>query len=132
LYSNSVRLGQATVADSIDNSFHPKFLPKEAVLGTSQYTDSSIYPPMDVSQTFANPMYPLMQTINDERSRTGLSHEKIQKIQELKLLMNRYSSYHTNPDEIIRLAIFNSINGDDTLLDGKLEQLRTIDSLGKY
>lgn len=47
---------------------------------------------------------------------------------ELKRLMNRYSQYHTDPDGIIRLAVYNSINSDDTLL----EQLRSIDSLAKY
>jgi hypothetical protein len=37
-----------------------------------------------------------------------------------------------NPDGVIRLAIYNSTNGDDTLLNSKLDQLRTIDSLAKY
>jgi hypothetical protein len=54
------------------------------------------------------------------------------KIEELKALMNKYPRYHTNPDSIVRLAVYNSINGDNTLLDDKLEQLRTIDSLAKY
>ena len=48
------------------------------------------------------------------------------------MLLNKYPQYHTNPDDISRLAIYNSINGDNTLLDNKLEQLRTIDSLAKY
>jgi hypothetical protein len=47
-------------------------------------------------------------------------------------LMNKYPRYHTNPDSIIRLAVYNSIKGDNTLLDDKLEQLRMIDSLAKY
>jgi hypothetical protein len=59
--------------------------------------------------------------------RTSLSQASIQKIQGLKVLMNKYARYHTNPHDIIRLAIFNSINGDDTLLDYKLEQLRSMD-----
>ena len=63
---------------------------------------------------------------------TGLSQGAVQKIQEFKVLMNKYPQYHTNPDAIIRLAIYNSINGDNTLLDQKLEQLRTIDSLAKF
>ena len=70
--------------------------------------------------------------MDDQRYVTGLSQETIQKIQELKRLMNKYPQYHTNPDGIIRLAIYNSINGDNTLLDDKLEQLRTIDSLAKF
>jgi hypothetical protein len=68
-----------------------------------------------------------------EDQRNGcLSPDAIQKIRELKALLNKYPRYHTNPDGIIRLAIYNSINGDNTLLDDKLEQLRTIDSLAKY
>jgi hypothetical protein len=63
---------------------------------------------------------------------SGLSPDAIQKIQQLKALMNKYPRYHTNPDSIIRLAAYNSINGDNTLLDDKLEQLSTIDSLAKY
>jgi hypothetical protein len=64
----------------------------------------------------------------DDQRNGGLSQDAIQKIQELKALMNKYPRYHANPDGIIRLAIYNSINGDYTLLDDKLEQLRTIDS----
>ena len=56
------------------------------------------------------------------------TQDKIIKIEELRRLMNKHPQYHPNPDAIIRLAIFNSINHDNTLLDGKLEQLRIIDS----
>ena len=70
--------------------------------------------------------------MDDQRYGTGLSQETIQKIEQLKRLVYKYPQYHTNPDGIIRLAIYNSINGDDTLLDDKLEQLRNIDSLAKY
>lgn len=41
--------------------------------------------------------------------------------------MNKYPQYHTNPDGIIKFAMYNSINGDDMLLDDKLEQLRSMD-----
>lgn len=58
---------------------------------------------------------------------TGLSWGAVQKIQELKRLINKYPQYC--PDGIIGLAIYNSINGDDSLLDDKLEQLRRLDSL---
>jgi len=67
-------------------------------------------------------------TADGQSYRTSLSWGSVQKIQELKGLMNRYSYYHTNPDDIIKFAIYNSINGDDTLLDDKLEQLRSLDS----
>ncbi len=63
----------------------------------------------------------------EESYGTSLSQEKILKIGEFKRLLNKYHHYHENPDGIIKLAIYNSIIGDDTLLDGKLEQLRTID-----
>jgi hypothetical protein len=65
--------------------------------------------------------------------------------------MNKYPQYHTNPDDIIGLTIYNSINGrslvhhaavdaklynsidgDDTLLDELEQSRRTIDSLAKY
>jgi hypothetical protein len=77
-------------------------------------------------------MYRPLPTIDEQRYGSGLSQDAIQKIQELKALMNKYPRYHTNPDGIIRLAVYNSVNGDNTLLDDKLEQLRTIDSLAKY
>jgi hypothetical protein len=113
LYSKTFPLGHATVADSVGDAFQPRY-------STS------------IPQYSASPMYPPMQIMEDQSHGTGLSQGKIQKIQELKALMNKYPRYHTNPDGIIRLAVYNSINGDNTLLDDKLEQLRTIDSLAKY
>ncbi|MGB8938002.1 MAG: hypothetical protein WCC17_23170 [Candidatus Nitrosopolaris sp.] len=65
--------------------------------------------------------------MDDQNFGTGLSLDNILKIGELKRLVNKYPQYHTNPDDIIRWAIYHSINGDNTLLDDKLEQLRTID-----
>ena len=41
-------------------------------------------------------------------------------------------NHFMNPDGIIQWAIHCSINGDNTFLDDKLEQLRSIDSLAKY
>ena len=67
--------------------------------------------------------------MDHQKYRTSLSRDKILKIDEFKRLMNKFSGYHTNPDGIIKSAIYNSINGDDTLIDHKLEQLRTFDSL---
>jgi len=102
----------ATVADSIDDTFKPTYIPQQAPLRTSQYKSSPTL------------LLPRM----DEKYGTGLSQDKIIKIEELRRLMNKHPQYHPNPDAIIRLAIFNSINHDNTLLDGKLEQLRIIDS----
>ena len=115
LYNQNVHLGHVTVADNAGNRFQPRYIPEQTLLA--------------VSPNIANPMYRHMPTTDGQSYGTSLSWGAVRKIQELKGLMNKYSSYHTNPDDIIRFAIYNSINGDDTLLDDKLEQLRTIDSL---
>ena len=66
----------------------------------------------------------------DESHGTGLSPEKILKIEQLRRLVYKYPQYQNNdPDSIMRWAVYNSINGDNTLLDDKLSQLRYIDSL---
>ena len=108
-------IGSATVTDSVVDTFQPRYLPQQI--------------PPQISQNFADPLYGPQHTMDDQSS---LSQGKILKIDELKRLMNKYPQYHTNPDAIIRLAIYNSINGDNTLLDQKLEQLRSIDSLAKF
>ena len=74
-----------------------------------------------------------MHTMNDQGKGPGLSQGTILKIEQLRRLLNKYPQYQNNdPDEIVRLVIFYCINGDNTLLDDKLEQLCTIDSLAKY
>jgi hypothetical protein len=65
--------------------------------------------------------------MENQINQNSLSTEKIQKIQELKLLMNKHPQSHQDSDGMVRLAIYNSINHDNTLLDGMLEQLRNID-----
>jgi hypothetical protein len=102
-----VQFGHATIPDSVANPFQPRY--------PSHYS--------------ASPMYPPMRTMDDPSSRTGLPWDNIVKIQELKRLVYKYPHYCANPDGTIKLAIYNSINGDYTLLDDKLEQLRSIDSL---
>jgi hypothetical protein len=77
-------------------------------------------------------MYLPRQVIDDQSYGTSLPQSAIRKIQEFKVLMNKYPKYHNIPDGIILWAIYNSINSDSTLLDSKLDQLRTIDSLAKY
>jgi hypothetical protein len=106
------QFGYATIADSVGNTFQPKYIPQQSPLGTSQYYNSRI-------------LRQLPRT--DEKYGTGLSQDNIIKIEEVKRLMNKHPQYHPNPDGVIRLAIFNSINGDDTLLDDKLQQLRIMD-----
>jgi hypothetical protein len=63
---------------------------------------------------------------------TTLSQETILKIQELKRLIYRYSQYHRNPAAVINCIVYYCKNGDNTLLDEKLEQLRSIDAISKY
>ncbi|MGB6526855.1 MAG: hypothetical protein WBF33_01990 [Candidatus Nitrosopolaris sp.] len=111
LYNKNVQSGHATIPDSIGDILQPRYVPQQI--------------PLDVSQYYASPP-PL--TMNDQRYEPGLSLDNILKIGELKRLVNKYPQYHTNPDGIIRLAIYNSINGDNKPLDEKLEQLRRIDS----
>jgi hypothetical protein len=53
------------------------------------------------------------------------------KIEELKRLVKKYPQYCTDPDAIIKWAVHCS-NGDNKLLDGKLEQLRSIDNFDFY
>jgi len=113
LHNQSVHFRHATVPDSVGDRFQPRYIPEQT--------------PLDVSPNFANPMYLHVSTSDGQSYGTGLSWRTVQKIQEFKELMNKYSSYHTNPDDIIRFAIFNSINRDDTLLDSKLDQLRSMD-----
>ncbi|MGB6533088.1 MAG: hypothetical protein WBF33_33775 [Candidatus Nitrosopolaris sp.] len=105
--------GSATVADSVDDTFQPKYISQQTPLGISQYYTSSMYRPL-----------PTM----DEQRYDGLSQDTIQKADELKRLAYKYPQYLPNPDGIIRLAIFNSINGDNQLLDQMLEQFRRLDS----
>jgi hypothetical protein len=69
-----------------------------------------------------------MNTMDDEETATQ-SQETTQKIQELRRLVYRYVHYYRNPDAIIKCATYWSINGDNTILDEKLEQLRSIDAI---
>ena len=107
-------IGSATIANSIGDTFQQRYVPQQAPIGTPS---STIRPPL--------------HTMDDQRN-GGLSQYAIQKIQDLKRLVNKYPQYCANTDGVIKFAIYNSINGDYTLLDDKLEQLRTIDSLTKY
>ena len=70
-----------------------------------------------------------MNTTDDETT-TTFSHETTLKIQEFKRLIYKYSQYHRNPGAVINCIVYYCNNGDNTLLDEKLEQLRTFDSMG--
>jgi len=109
-------IGSATVADSIGDTFQPRYIPRQAPIGT---------PPLTI--------YPPLHTLYDQGNGPGLSQGTILKIEQLRRLLNKYPQYQNNdPDEIVRLVVFYCMNGDNTLLDDKLEQLRSIDSLTKY
>jgi hypothetical protein len=104
-------IGSRTVADTVGETFQPQYIPQQRHRALSQYP--------------ASPMYPPRLIMNDPSYRT--SSQDIVKIQELKLLMNKHPQCHPNPDGIIRLAAYNSMNHDNTVLDGMLERLRKID-----
>jgi hypothetical protein len=93
---NNHNIGSVTVADTVGDTFNPK----QAPLGTSQYSTS--------------PMYPSRQ-IMDESYGTSLPRSAI----------NKYPQYC--PDGLLQWIIISCVNGDNQLLDDKLEQLRTID-----
>ncbi len=121
LYSKRFQLGHATVADSVVDTFQPRYTPQQM--------------PLDVMQYSANPMYPPTQIMDGQGTDNGtrLSPETILKIAELKRLVNKYPQFHTiDADEIVKWAIYCSSNGDSKFLDDMLNQLRTIDSLAKY
>lgn len=61
-------IGTRTVADSIGNALEPRYLPRQAPIGTSKYSANPIPVDFTSSQTFANPMYPPMQMKMDVQS----------------------------------------------------------------
>jgi hypothetical protein len=103
----SHQFGSATVADSVGETLQPRYI-HQAPVGISQYSANSPWHVMD--------------------DQSSLSQGNTLKIHELKRLMNKYQLYHTNPNGIIKWAIYCSINGDNKPLDEKLEQLRRRDS----
>jgi hypothetical protein len=69
-------------------------------------------------------------TMHDQGYGSGLPQGAIQKIQELKRLVNKYSQYC--PRSLLQWIFICCINGDNKFLDDKLEQLRSLDSLAKH
>ncbi len=104
------------VSDNGWNSFRPGYSLQQAPVGISQYSSGTIYPPWQIT--------------DDQSYGTSLADTTTTKlkIEELKRRVYKYPQYHNNdPEEIVRLVVYNCINGDNTLLNNKLEQLRTID-----
>jgi len=77
---------------------------------------------------FFNPLYRRTSTTDVQNYGTGLSQDTLVKIDELRRLINKYLNYHMNPDAIIQWAIHSSLNGNNTFLDDKVEQLPSLDS----
>ncbi len=78
------------------------------------------YPTDQISQ-------PMNTTEDEENTTTTLSHETRLKIAELKRLVYRHHIF-SNPDIVIKCVTHFAINGDNTLLDEKLEQHRMFDT----
>ena len=97
------------------STFQPIYVPQQVSLGTSQYS--------------TGPLYPSRQ-IMDESYGTRLPQSAIQKIHELQRLVKKYPQYC--PDHLLQWIIISCVNGDNQLLEEKLEQLRSIDSLSRY
>ena len=104
-------IGHATVADSVGDTFLPKYMPQQTPLGIPQYS--------------ASPIYPARQILDYQSYGTSLPQGAIQKIQELQRLVKKYPQYC--PDGLLQWIIISCNNGDNQLLEEKLEQLRTID-----
>jgi hypothetical protein len=115
--------GHATtaVADSMGDTFRHKGLQGPQY---QQQAPSLSIPQPSLPQPSAKDISPSqsMNTANDHPTQ-----ETVLKIQELKRLLYRQPIF-SNPDAIIKCVTHFAINGDNTLLDEKLEQLRTFDS----
>lgn len=154
------KFGRAMVADSIGHVFRTGGLQREQQDGHHEYHQQSLEEreryrrqqqvqslspsispspaaiqdqPQDVLPYPTDPTFQSqsMNTTGDEET-TILSRETILKIEELKRLIYRYSQYHRNPGAIINCIVYYCNNGDNTLLNEKLEQLRSIDAIGTY
>jgi hypothetical protein len=133
-----------TVADSIGDTFRPPGLQQQWQYQPHQEPQryhgqhQALSPPAVPAIQDASP-YPAEQTYQsdpmnttDEEETTTLSQETILKIRELKRLVYKYPLYHYNPGAVIACIIHFCNDGDNTLLDEKLEQLRMIDSAMGY
>jgi len=139
------------IADSMSDAFRPGGLQRQQQ-GQYQYhqqlleqqepdhrlrQEQSVLPPEAIQDQPPNVSpYPIDQTfqseLTDNEQTTTLSRETVLKIEELKRLMYRYSQYHHNPGAVVNCIVYYCNNGDNILLDEKLEQLRSIDAIGTY
>jgi hypothetical protein len=77
------------------------------------------YPPDQISKS---------QPMSTTNNKGTLSQETLLKIQELKRLLNQYAQYQ-NPDAFVKCATYYSSNGDNTILDEMLLNLRMISNI---
>ena len=114
----------APATDSTGDTFRPRVLqqqtPFQSTLTVSSPPSASQPQPPGVSPY---PIDQISQPIDTSNHEGTLSQETILKIQELKRLVYRHPIF-SNPDVLIKCATYFSINGDNTILDEKLEQLR--------
>jgi hypothetical protein len=123
-------LQQQTLSRSIPTPPSPASLSQPGPL-SPQWLPSASQPqpqPPDVSPYPTGQIFQPVYMRNDQGT---LPEETILKIQELKRLMYRYSQYHSNPGAVINCIVYYCINGDNSLLGEKLEQLRSIDAIKK-
>ena len=125
------------VADSMGDTFrhrglqgqyhdypqHQQQAPSPSIpLPTPSIQDVLPYPADQISKS---------QPMNTTNNKGTLSQETRLKIRELKRLVYRHPIF-SSPDRVIKCVThFSIINGDNTLLDEKLEQLRTLDAISK-
>jgi hypothetical protein len=126
------KFGRPTVADYVGDIFPYRGLQQQTPSQPTTLSPHSVSQPQpQPSDVSPDPTGQQFQTIDTTNGHGAISQETILKIQEFKRLMYKYSQYHLNPDGFIKCVTYLSINGDNTLLDEKLEQLRSIDAISK-
>jgi hypothetical protein len=135
--------GHATtvVADSMGDTFPPGGLqgqyyhhyhyhyPQHQQQAPSGSISLPSLPPPSTQNVSPYPSNQIIQHIESTKNGGTLSQETMLKIAEFKKLAYRH---YSNPDGVIQCVTYFSINGDNTLLDEKLEQLRMLDMAMGY
>ena len=119
-------VARVTVADSKGDIFRPGDADASAI--QSRPPSVSLPYPTATTEQQIPQTQPIDTTMTNEGTLSlSLSQQTAPKIRELKKLMHRYPIF-PNPDMVIQCVTHFSINGDNTILDEKLEQLRWLDS----
>jgi hypothetical protein len=127
---------RATVtADSMGDTFPPRGFQHETPFQSIQTTTLSLpstsQPQPQPQGVLSYPTDRISQPIHTTNDQVTLTQETVLKIQELTRLMYKYPQYHSNPDAFVKCATFYSINGDNTILDEMLQNLRMISNFRK-